>query len=77
MFNEDGTDPMNDLWKYYIEQNQWEEVNALGINSISKIVRINLILIIKLKVRQWDGTTVTKAVETIDKTVSKFLDNCV
>lgn len=31
---------MNDLWKYYIVSNKWEEVVPFGINAASR--RVNL-----------------------------------
>jgi len=35
-----GNEYMNDLWKYYIVENKWEEVVPFGINAASW--RVNL-----------------------------------
>jgi len=45
---------MNDVWKYYIELDKWEEVNAQGINKIYRNISL------------WDGTTINKEVNPED-----------
>ena len=35
-----GNEYMNDLWKYYIEANKWEEVVPFGINAAKRWVNL-------------------------------------